>query len=40
MAERHEDGDWVTTTPWYVSFFGEEYVDIYGTLLFGRAHHW
>ena len=33
MAERHEDGDWVTTTPWYVSFFGEAYFDIYGTLL-------
>jgi SAM-dependent methyltransferase len=26
-------GEGVTTSPWYVSFFGQEYFDIYGALL-------
>ena len=32
-SERRQNGDQVIATPWYVSFFGEEYFDIYGTLL-------
>src|SRR5215813_3938934 len=32
-SERRQNGDQVIATPWYVSFFAEEYFDIYGTLL-------
>jgi SAM-dependent methyltransferase len=29
----HRDVEVVTTTPWYVTYFGEEYFDIYGPML-------
>jgi len=32
-SEGHDHGEGVTATPWYASFFGEEYFDIYDGLL-------